>query len=41
MPLDPFFSERLRVHRRYLIRQRIDAFRTRLASWRSLLGWSR
>jgi acetyl esterase len=41
MPLDPFFSERLRVHRRSLFRQRIDAFRTRLASWRSLLGWSR
>ena len=41
MPLDPFFSERLRVHRRYLIRQRVDAFRPRLAAWRSLLGWSR
>lgn len=41
MPLDPFFSERLRVHRRYLIRQRVDAIRSRLVSWRSLLGWTR
>jgi acetyl esterase len=30
MPLDPFFTERLRVHRRYLIRKQLDAFRTRL-----------
>jgi acetyl esterase len=33
MPLDPFFSERLRVHRRYLIGQRIDAFRRRWAEF--------
>lgn len=31
MPLDPFFAERLRVHRRYLIRKQLDAVRTRLA----------
>jgi acetyl esterase len=31
VPLDPFFSERLRVHRRYLIGQRVDAFRRRVA----------
>ncbi len=31
MPLDPFFTERLRVHRRYLIRQRLDAFRSGMA----------
>jgi acetyl esterase len=37
MPLDPFFSERLRVHRRYLIRQRIDAVRKRFAELRRLL----
>ena len=35
MPLDPFFAERLKVHRRYLIRQRLDAFATRFARWRS------
>lgn len=35
MPLDPFFSERLRVHRRYLIRRRIDAFRARVAGLRA------
>ena len=38
MPLDPFFSERLRVHRRYLIRGRVDAVRARLVRWRALLG---
>lgn len=38
MGLDPFFSERLRVHRRYLFRQRIDALRRRVAGWRRLLG---
>lgn len=41
MPLDPFFAERLRVHRRYLIRQRIDAFRRRMTTGGSPLGWSR
>ncbi len=35
MPLDPFFAERLKVHRRYLIRQRLDALSTRFARWRS------
>lgn len=33
MPLDPFFSERLRVHRRYLIGQRIGALRRTLRTW--------
>jgi acetyl esterase len=33
MPLDPFFAERLRVHRRYLIGQRVDAARRSLARW--------
>ena len=37
MPLDPFFAERLRVHRRYLIGQTLMAFRTRIASWRALV----
>jgi len=37
MPLDPFFAERLRVHRRYLIRQRVDAFRALLTAWRMQL----
>jgi acetyl esterase len=37
MPLDPFFTERLRVHRRYLIRQRLDAFRRRFAELRKML----
>lgn len=37
MPLDPFFSERLRVHRRYLIGQRVDALRARVAAWKSRL----
>jgi len=41
MPLDPLFSERLRVHRRYLIGQRLDAFRNRVAGWRRLLPGSR
>jgi acetyl esterase len=31
MPLDPFFVERLRVHRRYLIGQAIDRARKRIA----------
>lgn len=31
MPLDPFFAERLRVHRRYLIGQRLAAIRVRLS----------
>ena len=35
MPLDPFFAERLKVHRRYLIRQRLDALSTRFARWSS------
>ncbi|MCR2762451.1 alpha/beta hydrolase [Microbacterium sp. zg.B48] len=37
MPLDPFFSERLRVHRRYLIGQVLEAARKRVAGWRALL----
>lgn len=37
MPLDPFFAERLRVHRRYLIRQQKDALRARLSAWKTLL----
>ncbi len=32
MPLDPFFAERLRVHRRYLLDRRVDALRAALAS---------
>ncbi|MGP3534424.1 alpha/beta hydrolase [Microbacterium sp. RD1] len=36
MPLDPFFEERLRVHRRYLIGQRVQALRRRLSD-----GWRR
>ncbi|MHC2998167.1 alpha/beta hydrolase [Microbacterium sp. HJ5] len=31
MPLDPFFEERLRVHRRYLISKAVGAVRRRLA----------
>ena len=31
MPLDPFFAERLRVHRRYLIRQAATKVRDSLA----------
>lgn len=38
MPLDPFFAERLRVHRRYLIGQALAALRGRLAGWRGVLG---
>ncbi|GAA3212750.1 alpha/beta hydrolase [Microbacterium terregens] len=37
MPLDPFFSERLRVHRRYLIGQFLGTLRTRVAGWQALL----
>lgn len=37
MPLDPFFAERLRAHRRYLIGQSLMALRTRVASWRALV----
>lgn len=33
MPLDPFFAERLRVHRRYLIGQRIAPLRSRVTRW--------
>lgn len=33
MPLDPFFAERLRVHRRYLIGQRIAPLRARAKRW--------
>ena len=33
MPLDPFFAERLRVHRRYLIGQLVSAIRGRLDRW--------
>ena len=33
MPLDPFFAERLRVHRRYLISQATKSARARLAAW--------
>ncbi|MCW3493035.1 alpha/beta hydrolase [Microbacterium sp. SSM24] len=32
MPLDPFFEERLRVHRKYLLDQAIGSVRTRLAA---------
>lgn len=32
MPLDPFFAERLRVHRRYLLGQALGTARTRLRS---------
>ncbi|MCR2794197.1 alpha/beta hydrolase [Microbacterium sp. zg.Y625] len=38
MPLDPFFSERLRVHRRYLIQRNVDAFRARVAGWLGVFG---
>ncbi|MCR2783022.1 MULTISPECIES: alpha/beta hydrolase [unclassified Microbacterium] len=37
MPLDPFFSERLRMHRRYLIGQSLKAMRARVAAWRASL----
>lgn len=30
MPLDPYFAERLRVHRRYLLRTAVKSFRARL-----------
>lgn len=33
MPLDPFFAERLRVHRRYLLGQVLKTFRARIRSW--------
>ncbi len=33
MPLDPFFAERLRVHRRYLIAQATKGARERAGSW--------
>ncbi|MGX1701988.1 alpha/beta hydrolase [Microbacterium sp. NPDC055357] len=32
MPLDPFFAERLRVHRRYLLGQAVGSARSRLAA---------
>src|SRR4051794_11984502 len=32
MPLDPFFDERLRVHRKYLFDQALGTMRTRLAT---------
>jgi acetyl esterase len=38
MPLDPFFAERLRVHRRYLIRQRVDALTARVRALGALFG---
>jgi len=41
MPLDPFFSERLRVHRRYLIRRNVDALRARVAGWLAVFGRGR
>ncbi|WP_460772248.1 alpha/beta hydrolase [Microbacterium sp. GXF7504] len=34
MPLDPFFAERLRVHRRYLLGQWLKSLRTRLTDLR-------
>lgn len=34
MPLDPFFAERLRVHRRYLLRQRLTALTAPFTRWR-------
>jgi len=33
MPLDPFFAERLRVHRRYLIAQAVKGVRQNVGSW--------
>ncbi|MCR2826327.1 alpha/beta hydrolase [Microbacterium sp. zg.Y909] len=38
MPLDPFFAERLRVHRRYLIQRNVDAVRARIAGWLGVFG---
>ena len=38
MPLDPFFEERLRVHRRYMFDQALGAARSRL---RALWPWGR
>ena len=39
MPLDPFFDERLRVHRKYLFDQALGSMRTRLVTlgrfWRN------
>ena len=32
MPLDPFFDERLRVHRKYLFDQALGTMRARLAT---------
>ena len=32
MPLDPFFEERLRVHRKYMFDQAMGAVRTRLTA---------
>ena len=32
MPLDPFFDERLRVHRKHLIDKALSAMRARLAT---------
>ena len=39
MPLDPFFAERLRVHRRYLIGKALTSVRTRLTRlWSRIRG---
>ena len=38
MPLDPFFDERLRVHRRYLFDQALGTMRARLATARPVLA---
>ena len=39
MPLDPFFDERLRVHRKYLFDQALGSMRSRLVTlgrfWRN------
>lgn len=40
MPLDPYFAERLRTHRRYLLRQAWGRLRDSLSRWhRALGGW--
>lgn len=38
MPLDPFFAERLRVHRRYLFSKRVDALKARVRAVGVALG---
>lgn len=41
MPLDPFFAERLVVHRRYLIGRALARVRARIPSWIPMLGGTR